>query len=201
MQDVLFIESFDRAATLFHPMRLQLLRLLSSPASCPDLARRVGSSPQSVYYHIKTLEKAGLVVKVEERRVRGIMEGQYQARARSFWLSPDIVGRVGGERQVQDQMSLAYLYQLAETLQADVGHLAGQRDETPSLGLDGQIELRDADDRAAFMEDLQAAFLGLARKYGVRKDEPPGSRQRFKIVLAAYPAVTPDTPETTHALN
>jgi hypothetical protein len=34
---------------------------------------------------VKKLEAAGLVERVRERQVRGIVEGIYRARARSYW--------------------------------------------------------------------------------------------------------------------
>ena len=47
---------------------------------------------QRVYYHVKRLVEAGLATQVSERKVRGIQEGVYQATARSYWLSPRLVG-------------------------------------------------------------------------------------------------------------
>jgi predicted transcriptional regulator len=96
MQDVLYIEEVDQAATLLNPLRLDLLKRMAEPRSCPELAEFVGQSPQKVYYHVKALERAGLVNKVGERRIRGMVEGRYQAKGRSYWLSPNLVGRIGG---------------------------------------------------------------------------------------------------------
>src|SRR5688572_24566126 len=121
MQDLIYIDELDRAAALLKPMRVELLRLLAEPRSCPELAGLVGETTQKVYYHVKVLEQNGLVKKIEERRVGGIMEGLYQAAGRSYWLSPRLVGRIGGRRKAQERASLSYLLALAEQLQDDVG--------------------------------------------------------------------------------
>lgn len=192
MQDVLYVEEFQKAAALFQPLRLELLKRMAEPCTCTALADDLGETPQKVYYHVKVLEEAGIVKKVNERRVRGIVEGIYQARARSYWLSPDLVGRIGGRLRAQDQMSLGFILTLAEELQADVGRLAQAQKEgqsLPSLGLSAQIQLRNADERAAFAQELKDMFQALAHKYGSQehgsRKKNPG--QTFRVVLACYP--------------
>lgn len=189
MQDVLYIEDAAQAATLLQPLRLDLLKRMAEPRTCQELAAQVGQTAQKVYYHVKVMEQAGLVEKTDERRVRGIMEGFYRARARSYWLSPGLVGQVGGKRRAQEQLSLGYLLNLAEDLQSDVGHLAqSETREIPSLGLSMQIALRDGSQRAAFMGELQQMLQALAAKYSVREADPtPAAKQKFKLMIACYP--------------
>jgi DNA-binding transcriptional ArsR family regulator len=195
MQDVCYIQDVDQAAALLKPLRLELLKRMAEPRSCPALADALGQATQKVYYHIKALETAGLVEKVGERRVGGIMEGLYQARARSYWLSPQLVDRVGGPRRTHDQLSLDFLLSLAEELQADVGQLAQDTDRhVPSLGLSAQIELRDSAERGAFLQELNAVFQALAQKYGRRATDPPATdgTPLFRLMLACYPTMSPD---------
>ncbi|MBI3304254.1 MAG: helix-turn-helix transcriptional regulator [Deltaproteobacteria bacterium] len=190
MQDVVYIEEVNQAAVLLSSLRVDLLKQMAEPRSCPELAEFVGETPQKVYYHVKALERAGLVKKVSERRVRGTVEGRYQAKGRSYWLSPGLVGRIGGRGRAQDQFSLGFLLTLAEELQADIGHLAeAETEEIPSLGLSAEIHLRDSGRRAAFLQELQHTFEVLARKYGARGPDEIAHRkgQSFRLVLACYP--------------
>lgn len=186
MQDVLVVHRPEQAAALLQPLRLALLKGMASPRSCPELAREVGESTQKVNYHVHVLERAGLVDRVAERRVRGVVEGVYRARAAAYWLSAKLVGRVGGRRRARDRFSLGFLLTLAEELQADVGRLAERAEEehVPSLGLAADIELRP-EQREAFMRELQEAFQGLARRFGAREGEEVG--ERFRLSLACYP--------------
>ena len=87
---------------------------------------------------MKRLLEAGLVRQVAERRVRGIHEGIYQAAGRSYWLSPHLVGRIG-LRQTRDRLSLGYLLDLMEDVQADVAALDLTRPDLPSIGVSGDI--------------------------------------------------------------
>lgn len=190
MQDVLYIDDVEQAMALLKPLRIELLKQMDRPRTCPELAEQFGESPQKIYYHVKTLERAGLVEKVGERRVRGTVEGSYQARARSYWLAPSLVGRVGGRRAVQDQVSLRALLSLTEEMQDDIGHLARQvGTEIPSMSLSAQIHLPDGERRAGFLREVQEAFGELARKYGLPADDviPATEGQSFRLVLACYP--------------
>ena len=92
MQDVLYIEDVNQAMTLLKPIRLEILKRLDEPRTCPELAEYFDETPQKIYYHVKALESAGLVEKVEERRVRGVVEGHYQASAHAYWLAPKTCG-------------------------------------------------------------------------------------------------------------
>jgi DNA-binding transcriptional ArsR family regulator len=188
MRDVLLLDRVDQASALLKPIRLELLRRMAEPSSCPELARQVGASTQKVNYHVRVLEDAGLVERVGERRVRGIVEGRYRASAGSYWLSPALVGQVGGRARARDAFSLGFLLTLAEELQDDVGRLAERQGEqpVPSLGLSAEVELRSGQDRAAFMRELQDSFTALARKYGARTGEQAG--ERFRLALACYPS-------------
>jgi DNA-binding transcriptional ArsR family regulator len=194
MQDMLYVEDLEQAATLLKPRRLQILKHLDEPHSCLELAELLEDTPQKIYYHVKALEQAGLVDKVSERRVRAILEGFYQARARSYWLAPSLVGHIGARRRGQEQASLGFLLGLAEQLQTEVGHLAQMSEvEIPSLGLAAQIELRDQEQRGALLHELQESIQAIARKYGRREgDPPPRPEATFRLVVACYPTPPPD---------
>jgi len=189
MQEILYIETVEQAATLLKPRRLEILKLLGEAHSCLELAELLGDTPQKIYYHVKALEQAGLVKKVSERRVRGLLEGFYQARARSYWLAPSLIGPIGARRQTQEQASLGLLLAQAEQLQREIGQLAQMREpELPSLGLVAQIELRDQEQRGAFLRDLQQSIQALARTYGRQEGDPPAhAGQTFRLLLACYP--------------
>src|SRR5262249_26434176 len=149
---------------LLNPLRLELLRRTDEPRTCNELAEAVGETPQKIYYHVKVLERAGALEKVRERRVRAVPEGHYQATARSYWLSPRLIGRIGGPRRARDPSSLGILLSLAEELQTDIGQLGGTaQEETPSLGFSAQVRLAKPQERTAFLSDLQNAIQSIAK--------------------------------------
>ena len=179
MRDVLYLEQIEQAETLLKPQRVEVLRQLAEPHTCTEIAAELGQTPQRVYYHVKRLVDAGLVELVSERRVRGITEGIYQAAARSYWLSPRLVGRLG-LRRTQDELSLGYLLDLMEEVQADVAALDRRAPELPSIGVSGEIRVRP-DERQQFMDDLRTALQDLFTRYGGAEGDA------FKLAVACYP--------------
>jgi len=55
---------------------------------------------------------------------------------------------------------------------------------SPALGLSGRIELADARERAAFVEEIKELFEPLARRYAIR-----GEGAGYRIAFACYPEV------------
>ncbi|WP_018219286.1 ArsR/SmtB family transcription factor [Salinispora pacifica] len=184
MLDVLYLDEISQAEALLKPQRIDVLRLLGEPRSCTEVAASLGQTPQRVYYHVKRLQEAGLVSQVAERRVRGIIEGIYQATARSYWLSPRLVGRIGGSVG-RDELSLGYLLDLVEKVQADVAALRPATAEASSIGISGRIRVRP-DRRQEFLDDLTSTLQELFTRYGGSEGEP------FNLVVACYPEVGQD---------
>jgi DNA-binding transcriptional ArsR family regulator len=179
MQDVAYLDRLEQAEALLKPRRIEILRRLAEPRTCTQVATELGETPQKVYYHVKRLQEAGLVELVDERRVRGITEGIYRASAGSYWLSPRLVGTLG-RRRAQDELSLGFLLDLAESLQADLARLAAAQSQEPSLGISGEVRLA-SEQRAAFLGDLKDALQGVLTRYGGADGQP------FRIALACYP--------------
>jgi len=179
MRDVLYLERLEQAETLLKPQRVEVLRQLAEPRTCAEVAAALGQTPQRVYYHVRRLVEAGLVELVSERRVRGITEGTYQAGARSYWLSPGLVGRLG-LRRTRDELSLGYLLDLMEEVQAEVAALDRSAPELPSIGVSGEIRVRPQD-RQAFLDDLRTTLQDLFTRYGGAEGDA------FKLAVACYP--------------
>lgn len=191
MQDVFYIEDMQQAISLLKPVRIEILRQMDEPSTCPELADYFDESPQKIYYHVKALEKAGLVKKVDEKRVRGTFEGYYQARARSYWLAPHLVSKVGDMPTSPDEKSLQVLLRLAEDVHDDIGKLANQvqvGQDVPSLSLSAHIHLPTSDRRTEFLEEVAILFQSLARKYGTPPmDAILENDEGYRLVLACYP--------------
>ncbi|MGH3858555.1 helix-turn-helix domain-containing protein [Actinokineospora sp.] len=183
MREVLYLDQIEQAETLLKPQRIEVLRQLAEPRSCTEVATRLDQTPQRVYYHVKRLVDAGLATLVSERRVRGITEGVYQATARSYWLSPRLVGKVGLTRP-RDELSLGYLLDLMEDVQADIAALDPTAPELPSIGVSGAIRV-EPERRQEFLADLQNTVHDLFTRYGGAEGDA------FKLVVACYPKEEP----------
>ena len=106
----------------------------------------------------------------------------YQATGRSYWLSPRLVGRIG-LLQTRDRLSLGYLLDLMEDVQADVAALDLTRPDLPSIGVSGDIRVRP-EQRAAFLGELQHLLQDLFTRYGGAEGDA------FRLAVACYPNLT-----------
>ncbi|CRK57100.1 Transcriptional regulator, ArsR family [Alloactinosynnema sp. L-07] len=182
MREVLYLDQIEQAETLLKPQRVEILRQLAEPRSCTEVAARLDQTPQRVYYHVKRLVDAGLVTLIAERKVRGIHEGVYQATARSYWLSPRLVGRVGASR---GERGLGYLLDLMEEVQADIAALDRTAPDLPSVGVSGSIRV-EPERRQEFLDDLRTTLQDLFARYGGTEGDA------FNLAVACYPKGEPD---------
>jgi DNA-binding transcriptional ArsR family regulator len=66
-----------------HPLRVRILAMLEERTASPvELAGWLGASLGTVAYHVRTLERIGLIELVRETRVRGAVEHHYRSKER-----------------------------------------------------------------------------------------------------------------------
>jgi DNA-binding transcriptional ArsR family regulator len=196
MLDVAVIDDPAVAEVSLDPMRARLLAELVEPGSATMLAARVGLARQKVNYHLRELERHGLVELVEERRKGNVVERVLQASAASYVISPAVLAAVQPDpARSPDRLSARWLLALAAQLVRDVGALiagAGKAGKPlATFGLDAVVRFATPADRAAFADELTAAITALVGRYHDR-DAPAGRDHR--LVLAIHPSISTATP-------
>jgi DNA-binding transcriptional ArsR family regulator len=187
---VAVVRDSARAASLMDPMRVALLERLGEPGSSSSLARDLGLPRQRVNYHLRELEKAGFVELVEERRKGNCVERLVKATARTYLISPEVLGALGRTpAEQEDRFSASYLMAAAGRMLGDVSrHSAAAtaaKKRVATLTLETDIRFATVEARTAFAEELSTAIARLAAKY--HDAATPGGRA-FRLVVAAYPA-------------
>lgn len=196
MWDVTVIEDSAAAAASLDPVRARLLaELTAGPASAAMLAARVDLPRQKVNYHLKALERHGLVELAGERRKGNVTERLMRATAASYVISPAALAAVQPDpARFRDQLSARWLLALAARLVRDVGALitgAGRaRQRVATFALDGEVCFGSAADRAAFVAELTREVGALVAKY--HDPEASGGRPH-RVVVALHPTVKPET--------
>ncbi|MET7983301.1 MULTISPECIES: winged helix-turn-helix domain-containing protein [unclassified Streptomyces] len=203
MLDVTVIEDAEAAAVSLDPIRARLLaELAAGPASAAMLAGRVGLPRQKVNYHLKTLERHGLVELAGERRKGNVTERMMRATAASYVISPKALAAVQPDPdRFRDQLSARWLLALGARLVRDVGSLvtgaAKARKRLATYALDGEVTFASAADRAAFIEELTAGVSALIRKY---HDGDTETGRPHRIVVAVHPTLKPEAGEGPEAV-
>jgi DNA-binding transcriptional ArsR family regulator len=198
MFDVAVIEDPAVAAVSLDPMRARLLAELTEPASATALADRVGLARQKVNYHLRELERHGLVELVEERRKGNMTERVLRATAASYVISPAALAAVAPDPgRAPDRLSARWLLALAAQLVRDVGALVtgATRANKPvaTFAIEGEVRFASAADRAAFAEELTRAVTTLVGRY---HDEGAAGGRTHRVVVAIHPAVPAGAGET-----
>src|SRR6266511_2187208 len=198
MLDVAVIVDPAAAEVALDPVRARLLAELAEPGSATTLAARVGLPRQKVNYHLRTLERHGLIQLVEERKKGNVTERFLRAAAIAFVISPLALAAVQPDpARSPDRLSARWLLALAARLVRDVGELISgaqqARLRVATFALDGEVRFSSAADRAAFAEELSNAVQALLAKY---HDATAQGGRDHRLIVAIHPSVTLDSVHT-----
>lgn len=196
MEPVAVIDDPRAAETALDPLRAQILaRLSGDPASAATLAAELGLPRQRVGYHLGKLADLGLVTEVDRVRHGGLTERRFAATARAFVVAPAALGAAGVDpARIHDRLSVGYLVALAGRAITEVGALlrgatkAGK--QVPTLSIDTELRFATPDDRADFVDDLNAAVLDLVARY---HDESAPDGRSYRLVVLSHPRPTEES--------
>jgi DNA-binding transcriptional ArsR family regulator len=193
MIDVTVIDDAEAAVIALDESRARMLAALSEPMSAATLAAASGWPRQRVNYHLRELERHGLVELIEERRKGNMTERVMQSAARSFVISPAALAAVAPDpSRSPDRLSASWLLAVAAQLVRDVGMLmkgaARSRQRLATFTMDAEIRFASAGERAAFAAELADAVARLAAKY---HDESASAGRDHRLVIAVHPSVGP----------
>jgi DNA-binding transcriptional ArsR family regulator len=183
------IASSKRASVLLHPLRREILQQLDRPDSAAGLSRRMSLPRQKLNYHLRELEKEGLVELVEERRKGNCTERVVKASARSYLISPELMGRLALDPdKIPERLSSTYLVALAARAITELAWLRERASEPgkklATMSLQAEIRFASTPQRNAFAAELAHEVARLVAKYNV--DEKIGG-QSFRLIAGAYP--------------
>jgi DNA-binding transcriptional ArsR family regulator len=184
------------AAVLLRPLRTRILEMLAQPQSAAGIARTLDVARQKVGYHLKELEKQGLVELVEEKKVGNCVERIVKATGRAYLVSAEALGSLaGGAAEATDRFSAAYIIAVAARALREVSRMRQAADEggkhLATLTLETEIRFASAADRGAFAQELANEVARLTSKY---HDEAAPRGRVHRIISFAYPK--PAEPES-----
>ena len=83
MKPITNIDDPRYVKAMSHPLRVRILALLEERTASPvELAGWLGATLGTTAYHVRTLERMGLIELIRETRVRGAVEHHYRAKER-----------------------------------------------------------------------------------------------------------------------
>ncbi|HJU64685.1 MAG TPA: helix-turn-helix domain-containing protein [Gemmatimonadaceae bacterium] len=190
------VNDTSRAAAMLQPLRLRILAELAEPDSAAGLSRRLGLPRQQLNYHLRQLEEQGLLEPVGERKKRNCTERLLRAVARSYVISPAILGGLASDpSRMADRMSSAYMVAVAAQVIREVAALRERAEEAtkklPTLTLQSEVRFASSESQQAFAQELSREVARVIAKY---HDADAPSGRTFRFFAGAYPA-----PSGSHA--
>jgi DNA-binding transcriptional ArsR family regulator len=172
----LTIEDAATLKVLADPLRIQLLTELSmAPRTVKELAGLVGVPQTRLYYHVKMLERHGVIRVVGRRMVSGIEERTYQTVAKSTVVSPALgaeLARSGAVKALFDLFATQMEVALGDAVPV------GEPDSAV-IALSSLPIFLAPDEVPAFHEALQRFLLPYS-------DDSRRDRPEYDFLIAGY---------------
>jgi|SRR5687767_5573888 len=196
------VNQHDAASALLNPLRRSILTALAAPGSATTVAEALGTPRQLVNYHLRVLERAGLVEEVAQRQRRGLTERIVRATAAHYLVSPDAIAQLGGSTEdVSDRFSASYQVAVAARTIREVAALATLARQAgkplTTLSLDTEVCFETPAAREAFGNELVVAINALVAKYHYAPQSHRGAKQTgrtYRLFAGAHPIYQPAEP-------
>jgi DNA-binding transcriptional ArsR family regulator len=127
------IENIEQLRAIADMLRLRIFDLLQNkPMTVTQLGDELGEAPAKVHYHVRELEKVGLLHLVETREKGGILEKYYQPIAREISVEKSLLSAPPDEALA---MTGAWLNQIKDGFQRAFRVALEQKDMKPRMTL------------------------------------------------------------------
>lgn len=153
----LVIDDPATVRVVYDPVRFRIISALGAPMSVKELAEALDTTPNHLYYHVRTLERHGIIKVAEERRVGSNIENAYSRAADHFVLSGELA-RVTPPAHLPQTLQDA-LGRFSRTLDAVgrgkfKGHFSSAMNEVR-----GRLSLEQVEDLTGRMQELVKEFF------------------------------------------
>lgn len=91
MKDICILSSPENVKAICDPLRIEILKLvIKQSLTSKQIADRIKQSPAKIHYHVKELEKHGIIVLDYTSEKGGILEKYYRAVANNYYIDQSL---------------------------------------------------------------------------------------------------------------
>lgn len=192
MQENYEIENLDQLRAIADMRRLRIIELLRErPMTVTQLGDLLGESPAKVHYHVRELEKVGLLCLVETREKGGILEKYYQPIAREISVEKQLLAVPTDEALAA---ASRLLNQIKEGFQSALRTALSQKDQPPKMTFGFMNTYLTAEEQ----EQLSKQIFELIKPYENRRGI--AGEQEMLYTLLVYPR-EPSEPAPSRRTN
>jgi DNA-binding transcriptional ArsR family regulator len=179
-----YVEEPEKLRVALSPIRRRLLELLREPSSATQLAAELELPRQRVNYHLRELEKAGLIELVEERQRRGFTERILRAKAATLVVDPAVMGHAF--TGIQDQYAAEHLVDVAAGTVRDVARMQSAADADGkrllTFTLEAEVRFAEPADVHRFTDALTEAVRRTIEQFDTESGRP------YRLIAGGHPA-------------
>jgi DNA-binding transcriptional ArsR family regulator len=188
LPEIYHLESIEQVRALADELRLRIVDLLLGQAlTVTQLGKLLGVAPARVHYHVRELERVGLLRLVETREKGGILEKYYRAVARHVAVPPALLRGASPDESIAaiehllQSVSATFVQAFAHALRAPETPRTPLALTTTPLWLAPQEH-----------EQLVARIQALLEPYTLPRNVPDERPCNLVQILYAPPAPTGD---------
>jgi DNA-binding transcriptional ArsR family regulator len=188
------LDDAGTARVALSPLRRELLARLREPASAAGLAEALGVPRQKIGYHLRVLEKAGLIGAVSTRKRRGFTETLFEARSGAWLIDPMLLAPAGADAAgKQDRFAAAHLVRTAAGIVRDVSRMqeaaADEGSRLLTFTVEADVAFARPSDIECFAARVADALAAIAADFA-----SPGEARRYRVTIAGHPAAATREP-------
>ncbi|MDQ8755079.1 winged helix-turn-helix domain-containing protein [Sphingosinicella sp. LHD-64] len=182
------VEDAGTARLALSPLRQRLLARLRTPASASALGDEFGMPRQKIGYHLRLLEKAGLIAEAGTRQRRGFTQKLYEARGDALIVDPMILAPTDPvATEKQDRFAAEHLVRTAAGLVREVSRMRdaamGEGSRLLTFTVEADVAFARPSDVERFTSRLAEAVAAIAADFA-----PEGEGRAYRVTIAGHPA-------------
>lgn len=186
-QEVFYLTTIDQARTMADTLRVRLFEhLVRQPLTVTQLGEVVGETPAKVHYHVRELERIGVVRLVETREKGGILEKYYRAVAKSLNVSPDLL-RSAPQHEVVAMVNEYLQWVSREALKA-VEFGVAHTDQVQTMTLSSEMLWATRPEFQALLKEVAQRLKDFANPRGI------AGEQEWTFTIIAHQQVPSSAP-------
>lgn len=191
MQETYELETIEQLRAIADMLRIRIIDLLQNqPMTVTQLGDTLGIAPAKVHYHVRELERVGLLRLVETREKGGILEKYYQPIAKDISVSKNLFLTAPPDESLA--ATSAWLDQMKDGFQRAFRNALEQRIEEPDLGLGFSHIYVTAEEQ----KQLYKQIAELLKTFETRR--AIDGEKALVIAMLSYPQSIPPS-EYTHS--
>ncbi|HLJ34658.1 MAG TPA: winged helix-turn-helix domain-containing protein, partial [Ktedonobacteraceae bacterium] len=176
MQERHEIDSIEQLRAIADALRMRIMDALTEQSmTVTQLGEMLGEAPAKIHYHVRELEKVGLVKLVETREKGGILEKYYLPIAKDIIVSPNLFLRATPDESLA--ATAAWFDQLKDAFQRVFRVAIEKKEDPPVLQLSSAILYMTIEEERQLCQQINEVF---------KQYEQPRGREGEQAFVSSY---------------